>query len=127
MVGGGLCRALNTHAWDIFGAIVILRDNNRRVTLLCRRCETTRQDVWAMNGRMLTRYYKHGSEYSAFIKDYDRQEARGYLLTQLKAVEAPKEKEHGKGNNPDVRLARKHLASRLDVRALEQPGKTPKA
>jgi len=45
MVGGGLCRALNTHAWDIFGAIVILRDNNRRVTLLCRRCETTRQDV----------------------------------------------------------------------------------
>jgi len=79
-----------------------------------------------MNGKMLTRYYKHGSEYSAFIKDYDRQEARGYLLTQLKAVEAPKEKEHGKGNNPDVRLARKHLARNRELQALERPGQTKK-
>src|SRR4030095_6578336 len=122
MIKGALCRALNTHAWDIFGAIVILRDDARRVTLLCRRCETVRQDIWATNGRIMSRGYRHGKEYATFIKRHDSDGARSELLTTTKAVMPPQLKEPNvQTRNLSVRQARSHDTRRRVLRAKQLP------
>src|SRR5262245_1906700 len=84
-----LCRALNTHAWQIRGPIVVLRDDSRRITLLCARCHTWRSDVWGRrNGAILTRYYKHDAEYKSFIQEHNNAEARVALLGQIKETQS---------------------------------------
>jgi hypothetical protein len=118
---GALCRALNTHAWDLFGAIVILRDDRRRVTLLCRRCETVRQDTWDMRGIIVTRGYRHGEDYATFIKSHDRAGARADILLTTKAVMAPQLKEPNVDQkNIGVRQARGNRASNRNVPAKQR-------
>src|SRR5262245_44205651 len=80
-----LCRALNTHAWHIVGPIVVLKGDDRRITLHCERCNTWRSDVWSKRGgAILTRYYRHNPEYKGFIHEHNNAEARATLLGTLK-------------------------------------------
>jgi hypothetical protein len=82
-----LCRALGTHAWTIVGPIVVLKADDRRITLHCDRCGTWRSDVWSRrNGAILTRYYKHDPAYKSFIHEHNHAEARGALLGALKEI-----------------------------------------
>lgn len=93
-----LCRALGTHAWNIMGPIVVLLDDNRRITLNCERCGTWRSDIWSRrNGAILSRHYKHDPAYKSFIHEHNHAEARGALLGALKEVQ-------GETNNSGLRL-----------------------
>ena len=105
-----ICRALSSHAWEVSGPIVVLKNDARRIVFHCPRCECYRTDTWQRgNGRILGRYYKHGTEYADFIKSHDRAEARSALLGEQKEVQAP----HGKANDPNLRLvSRGHPRSR---------------
>lgn len=80
-----ICRALSGHALEVVGPIVVLKNNERRITFYCARCDSYRSDTWSLNGRVISkRYYRLSKEYQAFVKGHDRAQARESLLGTLK-------------------------------------------
>jgi hypothetical protein len=115
-----ICRALSGHSWEVSGPIVVLKDDARRITFHCPRCDTYRSDVWQRgNGRILTRYYKHGEEYADFIKSHDRAEARASLLATQKEI-------HGQRNDDNTRLRLVHGAAKKTRRRNTRTHKRPR-
>ena len=99
-----LCRALSTHAWDLIGAIVVLKDNARRLTFVCARCGSVRQDKWRPNGVQLTRSYRHDKLYRSLLNEHDREGARALVVSEGKS--------RSEGNHPSLRLVQGKRASR---------------
>jgi hypothetical protein len=80
-----ICRALSGHALEVIGPVYVLEGNDRRITFYCERCDSYRSDTWSIDGRLIkSRYYKLSADYHKFVKEHNRGEARGALLSAQK-------------------------------------------
>lgn len=97
-----LCSGIN-HPWQIKPPIIVLKNGDHRVRLVCARCGGLRYDTRSPSGGVLRgRSYDHSEAYDKFLKDSKGTNRRS--AAWISVIAETKEKVKDEGNKISLRL-----------------------